>query len=294
MIFRKLSAAVLAFFTLLAPLHADPIIKAHPAMWHVKGPLGDVYLLGSIHLLPKNIDWRTAAINKAIARSNVFVFEVSTDGKAQEKIRDLVAKLGTLPPGQSLRASLPPSVRDDFDAAIAEAHLPLALVDHEKPWLVSLQLLVAEGTAKHYSPDAGVDHAVMGIAEKAHKPMRYFETIEQQLSLLASGDDQLQLQEFASDLKDYRKSDDDLAPLVDAWSKGEAARLAELMNEELADQPDAKKALLTDRSARWALQIETMLREKRTFFITVGAGHLAGPDGVPALLRKDGYKVEGP
>ena len=66
------------------------------------------------------------------------------------------------------------------------------------------------------------------------------------------------------------------------------------MNEELADQPEAKKALLTDRSARWALQIETMLREKRVFFITVGAGHLAGPDGVPALLRKAGYKVDGP
>ena len=227
-------------------------------------------------------------------RADVFVFEVSTDEKAQTEIRELVAKLGTLPPGQSLRASLPPSVQSDFDAAIADAHLPPGLVDHEKPWLVSLQLLVAEGTAKHYSPDAGVDHAVMALAARAHKPMRYFETIEQQLRLLAGGDDKLQLQEFASDLKDYRKSDDDLAPLVDAWSKGEADRLAKLMNEELADQPDAKKALLTDRSARWALQIQTMLREKRVFFITVGAGHLAGPDGVPALLRKAGYKVEGP
>jgi uncharacterized protein YbaP (TraB family) len=294
MMLRRLAVCLLAFFALLAPLHADPVIHAHPALWHVKGPLGEVYLLGSIHLLPDNIDWRTKPIDKAMARSNVFVFEVSTDGKAQEKIRDLVARLGTLPPGQSLRASLPSSVQADFDAAIADAHLPLQLVDHEKPWLVSLQLLVAEGTAKHYSPDAGVDHAVMGIAENSHKPMRYFETIEQQLSLLASGDEALQLQEFASDLKDYRKNDDDLAPLVDAWSKGEADRLAQLMNEELVDQPEAKKALLTDRSARWALQIQTMLNEKRVFFITVGAGHLAGPEGVPALLRKAGYKVDGP
>lgn len=294
MMFRRIAAALLAFFALLAPLRADTIVKAHPALWHVKGPEGEVYLLGSIHLLPKNIDWRTPAINAAMARSNVFVFEVSTDEKAQAEIRDLIAKLGTLPPGQSLRASLPPAVQADFDAVIAEAHLPPALVDHEKPWLVSLQLLVAEGTAKHFSPDDGVDRAVVAIAEKAHKPMRFFETIEQQLRLLAGSDDKLQLQEFASDLKDYRKNADDLTPLVDAWSKGEADKLAGLMNEDLADQPDAKKALLTDRSARWALQIETMLREKRTFFITVGAGHLAGPDGVPALLRKAGYRVEGP
>ena len=104
-----------------------------------------------------------------------------------------------------MRASLPSAVQADFDAAITDAHLPLALVDHEKPWLVSLQLLVAEGAAKHYSPDAGVDHAVMAIAAKAHKPMRYFETIEQQLRLLAGSDDKLQLEEFASDLKDYQQ-----------------------------------------------------------------------------------------
>jgi hypothetical protein len=199
-----------------------------------------------------------------------------------------------LPPGQSLRDSLPASSRTDFDAAIEAAHLSPAIVDRERPWLVSLQMLVAEGAAKQYSPDAGVDHAVMGIAAKAHKPTRFFETIAQQFRLLAGSDDALQLEEFESDLKDYRKGDDDLAPIISAWSNGDADKLASLMNAELADQPDVKKALLTDRNRRWALQIQTMLREKRVFFITVGAAHLAGPDSVPALLRQAGYKVDGP
>jgi hypothetical protein len=294
MSFRKLAASLLTLFTLLTPLRADPIVHATPALWHVKGSEGEVYLLGSIHLLPKNIDWHTGAIRAAIARSNVFVFEVSADDKAQAEIQRLIATLGMLPPGQSLRESLRPEARPDFDAAIENAHLPPDVVDHERPWLVSLQLLVAEGAAKHYSPDAGVDHAVMAIAAKAHKPARYFETIEQQFRLLAGSDEKLQLQEFESDLKDYQKDDDDLAPLLAAWSKGQADKLAGLLNSELADQPDVKKALLTDRNQRWALQIQTMLREKRVFFITVGAGHLAGPDGVPALLRAAGYKVEGP
>lgn len=291
--FRSL-AALLFSFLLFTPATAEPVVKAHPALWHVKGPVGEVYLLGSIHLLPKNIDWHTPAIKTAMTKANVFVFEVSTDEKAQDRIRELIAEMGTLPPGQSLRNILPPPAREDFDAAIKSAGLPMDIVDHEKPWLVSLQLLVAEGTARHYSADAGVDHAVMRAAAKAHKPARFFETIDQQLRLLAGSDDKLQIEQFATDLKDYRKDDDDLAPMIAAWSEGKADKLAALMNSELADQPDVKKALLTDRNQRWALQIRTMLREKRTFFITVGAGHLAGPDGVPALLRAAGYKVDGP
>ena len=291
--FRHLLAAFLFLFTIF-PAAAEPLVKAHPALWHVKGPVGEVYLLGSIHLLPKNIEWHTPAIKTAMAKANVFVFEVSTDEKAQGRIRELIAEMGMLPPGRSLRQMLPPPVREDYDAAIKSAGLPPDMVDHEKPWLVSLQLLVAEGTARHYSADAGVDHAVLLAAAKAHKPTRFFETVEQQLRLLAGSDDKLQVEEFAADLKNYRKDEDDLAPMIAAWSAGKADKLAALMNAELADQPDVKKALLTDRNQRWALQIETMLREKRVFFITVGAGHLAGPDGVPALLRAAGYKVEGP
>jgi hypothetical protein len=295
---RYLLAFLFTLFTFApasaAPISTTSIVHAHPALWHVQGPKGEAYLFGSIHLLPRNIDWRTKAVNAAIKRSNVFVFEVSTDGKAQAEIRELIAKEGMLAPGQSLRAMLPPASQTDYDAALAKARLTPESVDREKPWLASLQLLIAEGTAKHYSADAGVDNAVMAIAARRHKPSRYFETIEQQFSLLAGSTDKLQLSEFESDLKDFGKSDDDLTPMVDAWKNGQEDRLAALMNADLADDPEMKKALLTDRNRNWVGQIKTLLTKKKVFFITVGAGHLAGPDGVPAMLRAAGYKVEGP
>jgi len=289
---------ILALFA-LAPASAAPtsptsVIHAHPALWHVQGPKGEAYLFGSIHLLPKNLNWHTKQVNTAINRANVFVFEVSTDDQAQAEIRALIAKEGMLGPGQSLRAMLPPASQTDYDADLVKAQLSPESVDHEKPWLASLQLLIAEGTAKHYSADAGVDNAVMAIAARRHKPSRYFETIEQQFSLLAGSADKLQLSEFESDLKDFGQSDDDLGSMVEAWKNGQEDKLAGLMNADLADDPEMKKALLTDRNQSWVGQIETMLTEKQIFFITVGAGHLAGPDGVPAMLRAAGYRVEGP
>jgi uncharacterized protein len=290
---KYILAFLFALFA-LAPAAAAPVVHAHPALWHVRGPAGEAYLFGSIHLLPKNLNWHTKQVNTAINRANVFVFEVSTDDQAQAEIRALIAKEGMLAPGQSLRAMLPPASQTDYDADLVKAQLSPESVDHEKPWLASLQLLIAEGTAKHYSADAGVDNAVMAIAAMRHKPSRYFETIEQQFSLLAGSSDKLQLSEFESDLKDFGQSDDDLGAMVDAWKDGQEDTLAGLMNTDLADDPEIKKALLTDRNQNWVGQIETMLKEKKTFFITVGAGHLAGPDGVPTMLRAAGYKVDGP
>ncbi len=287
---RKLAALFLLLW--LAP--AAAATHATPALWHIKGPQGDVTLLGSIHLLPPDVDWHTKPVKAAIARADVFVFEVSNEEPAMDRMRALIQQHGFLEPGQSLRALLSEEARKNYDAAMAKAHLDPAMTDLEKPWLVSLQLLVAEGKQANYSPEAGVDRAVMAEASAAHKSMRYLETVEQQFALLAPADEELQIHSFESDLEDFNKGDEDLDKLYRAWASGDAAQLGRLMNEGLEAHPDVREELLDARNRRWAAQIQTMLREKRRFFITVGAGHLSGPTGVPALLRKAGYTVTGP
>lgn len=287
------TAAMHAAFALAALLLFAAPAMAAPALWHVTGPEGDVVLFGSIHILPPDIRWRTPAIERAMADADVFVFETPADGAAMTRMQQLVAAHGRLPQGASLRALLPPAARTDYDAALEAAHLAPAAIDREQPWLADLHLLLAQSEREHFSPDAGVDRQIMALAQARHREIRYFETIDQQFALLAPSDDDLQLEEFESDLKDYRKPDTDLDALVAAWARGDVAAIDRLMNGELADFPAAKQALLTDRNRRWALQIETMLHEKRRFFVTVGAAHLAGADGVPALLRKAGYHVTG-
>jgi hypothetical protein len=271
-----------------------PIIHAHPALWHVHGRLGDVYLFGAIHALPPTLQWHTPAIDRAIARADAFVFETSNEAEALKRAQALVASRGQLPPGQSLRALLPPAAQADYDADIASVGLIPEWMDNKRPWLAALILTVTQMRQDNYDAEAGVDRAVMASARAAGKPMRYFETMDQQFALLAPDDNKLELSEFESDLHDFREQHAELGPLVAAWSAGDPAAIDKLMNADLGNHPDAKKALLDDRNQRWVLQIETMLLEKRTFFITVGAGHLAGPAGVPALLRKAGYRVDGP
>ena len=53
--------------------------------------------------------------------------------------------------------------------------------------------------------------------------------------------------------------------------------------------------LIVTRNANWTEEIKTLMAEEAgSFFIAVGAAHLAGEDSVIAMLRADGYEVDGP
>ena len=267
---------------------------AHPTLWHITGEAGQVYLLGSVHVLPPNVQWRTGPIYMALSRADVFVFEVPEDEAAVKELQNLIQSHGFLPPDQTLRVMLHPEFRADYDAAVKASGVEPATVERERPWLAGIQLMFAQMSKLGFAASNGVDSALMQSAARDHKPVRYLETIADQFALLAPDDSRLELQEFESGLSDLRDVSAGIHPMVEAWSNGDQKKLDELVNGDLDQFPEARKLLLDDRNQRWVPQIEAMLKEKHVFFITVGAGHLTGPKGVPALLRTAGYKVSGP
>jgi hypothetical protein len=300
---KKLANTVLLLLgLLLGPTLAQPSIQpalpagqtATPSLWHIKGAQGEVYLLGSVHVLPPHLEWRTPAIRRGLARSDVYVFEVPQDEKAVTELQGLIQAKGYLPPDQNLRGLLHTEARPDFDAVVAASGVPPAALDHDRPWLAGIQLMFAQMAKLHFGREDGVESVLADMAVRGHKQTRYLETIAEQFTLLAPDDGDLELEEFEAGLKDLRDVGSELEPMIKAWSMGNQAELDRLINGDLDQFPQARKELLDDRNARWVPKIEAMLKEKHIFFITVGAGHLTGPKGVPALLRKAGYKVDGP
>jgi uncharacterized protein YbaP (TraB family) len=299
----KLRAVFTLLFSLLFVSPALPqaqlkpwiaALQADPSLWHIKGEQGEVYLLGSVHVLPPDLNWRTPAIQRGVSRSDIFVFEVPQDQTAMAELNALMQAKGFLPEGQTLRGQLHRASIPDYDAAVQASGLPPEAVERERPWLAGLQMMFAQIIKLKYAPDSGVDSVLMADAAKNGKQMRYLETIAEQFALLAPDDRTLEIQEFESGLKDLRNIADELGPMIKAWSAGDQAKLDKVINGDMEEFPQARKMLLDDRNRRWVPKIEAMLKEKHVFFITVGAGHLSGPAGVPALLRKAGYKVEGP
>jgi hypothetical protein len=287
---------ILAFLAAFAPARADApqTVQAHPALWRVHGDHKDVYLLGSIHVLPPNVNWQTPEIKRAIKRADAFVFEIPLGIDTLNRVTALVGERGTLPPGQSLRKMLPPDRQADLDKVLASVQLPVTAVDNKRPWLVSFMLdaIVLKRHMQQFT--LGADSVVSEQATKSGKPIRYLETVDQQLALLAPSDPAVELQSFEAELRSFETADSDVAAMIDAWEKGDTAALNAVTAKEFEGHPEARAAFFTDRNRAWVKQIEAMLHERKTFFITVGAGHLIGKDSVPALLRADGYRVDGP
>jgi uncharacterized protein len=270
-------------------------IAAHPALWTVHGPKGTAYLFGSIHILPPNMVWHTPQIDAAMAASDVFVFEIPMDASTQTDIANFVRDNGSLPPKTTLTSLLDSKAQKNYAATLALTQVPPKLLDDKRPWLAALVLDVSYMAQRHLSPDNGVDRKVYAEAlAQGGKTFRGLETPEQQFALFMPKSQKLEIEEFDSSLTEILHDQGSTGDLIDAWADGDVKRLAALAKDDIKGHPEVEKALFDDRNRNWVGQITKMLDEPHTYFITVGAGHLAGPKGIPALLRAKGYKIDGP
>jgi uncharacterized protein len=269
-------------------------MPAHPALWTVHGPKGTAYLFGSVHILPPNVDWHTKEIDAALARSDTLVFELAMDDTFQQRMQAYMKDRGMLPEGQHLHDMLSPDAKKELDVEVAKISVSPVAIDRMRPWLADLTIEMMGVEKQNNMSAAGVDMQIQANANG--RPVIGLETIEQQMALIAPDDPKTELEAFEADLKTSGapSANNEVGPLLDAWMHGRVDRLAALTKKDLAQYPNAQKLLFDDRNAAWVKQITVLLDQPKTYFITVGAGHLAGPHGVPVLLRAQGFKVDGP
>ena len=77
----------------------------------------------------------------------------------------------------------------------------------------------------------------------------------------------------------------------DAWRTGDQKAMTDAVNARARGDRDVYEALQVRRNQKWLPQLEQALTGKGTVFVTVDAGHLVGPDGLVAQLRKRGHSV---
>jgi uncharacterized protein YbaP (TraB family) len=257
---------------------------ADPALWVVKDKDTTIYLFGTIHVLKPGLSWFDEAVKTAFDKSDALVLEMVQPNP--ESMKGLVMSKGFTTSGPTLTEQLPEADRPVYLKALADMGVPAATFDRAKPWLVATNLSLLPLMKGGYAPDSGPENVLSVAAKTESKPILGLETPEQQIGYLADLPDPLQIKFLESTLKELPEAGKQMAEMVDAWSKGDPAKLGDIMNDGMKDTPELGKILLTDRNERWAQWIKNRLQTPGTVFIAVGAGHLAGEGSVQDQLAK--------
>jgi uncharacterized protein YbaP (TraB family) len=79
--------------------------------------------------------------------------------------------------------------------------------------------------------------------------------------------------------------------LIELYLKGDITAIERFIRANLSADKEQFAALITDRNNKMAHKLDSILKKKESYFCAIGAGHLAGSEGVINLLRTRGFRL---
>ena len=159
-------------------------------------------------------------------------------------------------------------------------------------------VLVAAARRQQLEPAYGVETMLTAFAHHQEKPVHALETVEEQLSALRASSQSELTDIVESSLSDLESGAGTrvLLKLATAWAANDAATLQSYEKWcECVDSPAERamlRRLLDDRNQAIAARLDDLHGKSAPVFGAVGALHMFGSEGLPALLKARGYKVE--
>ena len=170
--------------------------------------------------------------------------------------------------------------------------MPIEPLKRFKPWMLALTLEELEWQKAGFDASLGLDRHFFDRAKAEGKTLQGLETVDYQLSLFDGMTMTEQDRLLAESLKDVDKEQASVRKLTDAWKAGDAAGVERIVLDDVKDDQLMYERLLVNRNRTWLPKLDALLTRNRRAFVVVGAAHLVGPDGLLAMFRAKGYKVD--
>ncbi|KKC24003.1 polysaccharide biosynthesis protein GumN [Sphingomonas sp. SRS2] len=290
-LFRPALAPLLAFL-LAAP------VTAAPALWRFGDADTTIYLFGTIHALPPGYQWQDARIRKALSTSDTLVVETLIDKDPQAIARLFPPPDASLPP---IIERVPPKLRPRFLQQINRAGITQASLDRMPTWQAAFIMMGATIKKLGIQRDAGVEANITPAFEPAAitatapaariRKVEALETASAQLELFATLPEADQRELLAAMVDSQSAARTDYSNLLSDWTNGNQIAIAKAFEKDEDLTPHLREVLLRRRNAAWTEWLKKRLDVPGTVFVAVGAGHLAGPLSVRAMLAAEGITV---
>jgi uncharacterized protein len=262
-----------------------------PALWKASGPKGSAWIFGTVHVLPRGIDWQTAAMDGAIREADRLVLEASgLDDEAS--VAQIFAHMAISQGQPTVAARVDPALHPLLDKLGDQLKISPKVLDQMESWAAALTLASAMGGELGLSRGAGVERILTLRFRSDAKMIGGLETISEQFGYfdtLPETDQRMMLDAILRGAKDNQET---YQKLLGAWMKGNPEGVISQDKDGILASAVVREALLDGRNRNWAKQIAAMIDDGQRPFVAVGAAHVAGKGGVPALLKAAGYRVE--
>src|SRR5260370_3960266 len=125
-------------------------------IWKISSQQGQIYLVGSVHMLTKDYYPLSGALDAAFKDSNLLVEE---GDRAQMEGADallMLATRGVLPEDQSLDKVLSASTYAQVTRRMGNSGIPVEALSRLKPWMLALTFMTLEYQKAGFDPNLGL------------------------------------------------------------------------------------------------------------------------------------------
>ncbi len=269
-------------------LQAQKDTTENSLLWEISGNGIEKpsYIFGTIHLIPKDDYFFTDVMKEKFNTCEKLVLEIDINLSLTEQIN--AAKQMMLPAGKTLYDYMSKKDSARFKNYLTDT-LKISKSTYNKILkikpLFGSSLIISElvGKTKTYEQELNKQ------AKKNRMKISGLETLQFQMDLVnnISIEDQIKMLfdgEFSGNPSETYNE------MVEVYKRQDLNKLKELID---ADDSTAKLGdkFLSDRNRDWISKIEKLVTET-SVFIAVGAGHLAGDNGILNLLKEKGYELK--
>ncbi|MCT4643567.1 MAG: TraB/GumN family protein [Carboxylicivirga sp.] len=244
------------------------------------------YLFGTIHLICPDDYFIPENLPEALKQCKQLVLEVDmSDPTLMQKMQAGMMN----PQMKNIKADLSEEDAKIINDALVKAMgMGIDQLGIMKPWALSTMIAVTMGL--ECKQPAQYEMELMKMAKEKEMPLMGLETVEAQLAVFDNIPYTRQLEMLTDGIKNIEEDKALFVKMVDHYKAQDVFGLYKLMLEQ-DEMADFGEYLLDGRNKNW-IPILTKSMNDKACFIAVGAGHLGGENGVIALLRAKGYKVE--
>lgn len=258
--------------------------KADPALWHVESADGhEGWLFGTIHSAPRPLEWETETVRDALGNAGSIMVEVANIAD-EAAVGAAFAKLARSTGQPPLSQRIAPSERPALAKLLKRNGFHDGDFAATDTWAAALMIVRQDKDGS--DPRYGVDRAV--IAKASGRPVVELEGAAGQLEIFDSLPEADQRDLLTVVVQEADKPDIDLPG---AWRTGDMSAIEKETRTGLLADPELRAALFTGRNRQWVASIVQAVQADRKPFVAVGAAHMAGPDGLPAMLARRGFTV---